>query len=95
MQFHPVLHSMCFLVSATTADGVGNLGAEQNHISVPVADHGAWATAMNNLGIMPMGISGQQLVSGTFYSQLYKIYFTGNHRWLIILNIFVVCKLFI
>uniref|UniRef100_A0A3Q2CLW4 Ecto-NOX disulfide-thiol exchanger 1 n=1 Tax=Cyprinodon variegatus TaxID=28743 RepID=A0A3Q2CLW4_CYPVA len=28
-------------------------------------DHGAWATAMNNLGIMTVGISGQQLVSGT------------------------------
>uniref|UniRef100_A0A3B4T9E3 Ecto-NOX disulfide-thiol exchanger 1 n=1 Tax=Seriola dumerili TaxID=41447 RepID=A0A3B4T9E3_SERDU len=30
-------------------------------MSVPVTDHGAWATAMNNLGIMPVGISGQQL----------------------------------
>ncbi|XP_042281378.1 ecto-NOX disulfide-thiol exchanger 1 [Thunnus maccoyii] len=46
---------------ASTADGVGSLG--ENHLSVPVSDHGAWATAMNNLGIMPMGISGQQLVS--------------------------------
>uniref|UniRef100_A0A3B3VZ01 Ecto-NOX disulfide-thiol exchanger 1 n=1 Tax=Poecilia latipinna TaxID=48699 RepID=A0A3B3VZ01_9TELE len=45
------------------ADGPGNLGAEQNPLSIPVADHGAWATAMNNLGIMPVGISGQQLVS--------------------------------
>ncbi|XP_005475351.1 ecto-NOX disulfide-thiol exchanger 1 isoform X2 [Oreochromis niloticus] len=52
-----------------SADGVGNLGAEQNHISVPVADHGAWATAMNNLGIMPMGISGQQLVSDSLCIQ--------------------------
>ncbi|XP_023192545.1 ecto-NOX disulfide-thiol exchanger 1 isoform X1 [Xiphophorus maculatus] len=48
---------------ASAADGPGNLGAEQNPLSVPVADHGAWATAMNNLGIMPVGISGQQLVS--------------------------------
>ncbi|XP_007578585.1 ecto-NOX disulfide-thiol exchanger 1 isoform X2 [Poecilia formosa] len=46
-----------------SADGPGNLGAEQNPLSIPVADHGAWATAMNNLGIMPVGISGQQLVS--------------------------------
>ncbi|XP_014907322.1 ecto-NOX disulfide-thiol exchanger 1 isoform X1 [Poecilia latipinna] len=48
---------------ASGADGPGNLGAEQNPLSIPVADHGAWATAMNNLGIMPVGISGQQLVS--------------------------------
>ncbi|XP_043987707.1 ecto-NOX disulfide-thiol exchanger 1 isoform X2 [Gambusia affinis] len=46
-----------------SADGPGNLGAEQNPLNVPIADHGAWATAMNNLGIMPVGISGQQLVS--------------------------------
>ncbi|XP_008293635.1 ecto-NOX disulfide-thiol exchanger 1 [Stegastes partitus] len=54
---------------ASAADGVGSLGAEQNHLSVPVADHGAWATAMNNLGIMPVGISGQQLVSDSLCIQ--------------------------
>ncbi|KAM4561873.1 ecto-NOX disulfide-thiol exchanger 1 isoform 2-T4 [Fundulus diaphanus] len=46
-----------------SADGPGNLGAEPSPLSVPVAGHGAWATAMNNLGIMTVGISGQQLVS--------------------------------
>ncbi|XP_038151550.1 ecto-NOX disulfide-thiol exchanger 1 isoform X2 [Cyprinodon tularosa] len=46
-----------------SADGPGNIGAEQDQLNVPVADHGAWATAMNNLGIMTVGISGQQLVS--------------------------------
>ncbi|XP_037644983.1 ecto-NOX disulfide-thiol exchanger 1 isoform X2 [Sebastes umbrosus] len=45
------------------ADGGGSLGLEQNHLSVPVSEHGAWATAMNNLGIMPVGLSGQQLLS--------------------------------
>lgn len=48
----------------TAADGIGSLGTEQSHITVPVADPGAWATAMNNLGIVPMGLTGQQLVSG-------------------------------
>ncbi|XP_037832045.1 ecto-NOX disulfide-thiol exchanger 1 isoform X2 [Kryptolebias marmoratus] len=46
-----------------SADGVVGLGSEQNHLSIPVTDHGPWATAMNNLGIMPVGISGQPLVS--------------------------------
>ncbi|XP_067371431.1 ecto-NOX disulfide-thiol exchanger 1 isoform X2 [Channa argus] len=52
-----------------SADGVGSLGAEQNHLSVPVTDHEAWATAMNNLGIVPVGISGQQLVSDSLCIQ--------------------------
>ncbi|XP_038575933.1 ecto-NOX disulfide-thiol exchanger 1 isoform X2 [Micropterus salmoides] len=51
------------------ADGVGGPGAEQNHLSVPVSGPGAWATAMNNLGIMPVGISGQQLVSDSLCIQ--------------------------
>ncbi|CAB1347196.1 unnamed protein product [Coregonus sp. 'balchen'] len=56
------------------ADGVGSLrslGVEQ-HLSVHdhvVNDHGAWATAMNNLGIVPMGLSGQQLVSDSICIQ--------------------------
>lgn len=53
---------MCFFPAA--ADGIGGLGIEQTHLSVPVADPGAWATAMNNLGIVPVGLTGQQLVSG-------------------------------
>ncbi|MEQ2198790.1 hypothetical protein XENOCAPTIV_018430, partial [Xenoophorus captivus] len=56
-------------LSVPAADGPGNLGAEQNPLSIPVVDHGAWATAMNNLGIMTVGISGQQLVSGTLFFQ--------------------------
>ncbi|XP_038551320.1 ecto-NOX disulfide-thiol exchanger 2-like [Micropterus salmoides] len=54
---------------AGAADGVGGPGAEQNHLSVPVSGPGAWATAMNNLGIMPVGISGQQLVSDSLCIQ--------------------------
>ncbi|XP_018584899.2 ecto-NOX disulfide-thiol exchanger 1-like isoform X2 [Scleropages formosus] len=50
-------------VMASAADGPGSVGSEQPHLTVPVADHGAWTTAMNNLGIVPMGLTGQQLVS--------------------------------
>eukprot|EP00066_Takifugu_rubripes_P028630 XP_011617896.1 PREDICTED: LOW QUALITY PROTEIN: ecto-NOX disulfide-thiol exchanger 1-like [Takifugu rubripes] len=42
------------------ADGAGGVSAEQNHLNV--GEHGAWATAMNNMGILPVGISGQQLL---------------------------------
>ncbi|KTG44719.1 hypothetical protein cypCar_00030337 [Cyprinus carpio] len=54
---------------ASAADGIGSLGTEQSHITVPVADPGAWATAMNNLGIVPMGLTGQQLVSDSICIQ--------------------------
>ncbi|KAF1383058.1 hypothetical protein PFLUV_G00150330 [Perca fluviatilis] len=40
-------------------------GAEQSALSDP----GAWATAMNNLGIVPVGISGQPLVSDSLCIQ--------------------------
>lgn len=84
---------MCLLLPAVAADGVGNLGAEQNHLSVPLADHGAWATAMNNLGIMPMGISGQPLVSGTFYSKLLMLISPPSFNpWLLI--IFIIYSVF-
>ncbi|KAG5283700.1 hypothetical protein AALO_G00045000 [Alosa alosa] len=53
----------------STADGVGNVGAEQRHLSVAVADPGAWATAMSNLGIVPMSLTGQQLVSDSICIQ--------------------------
>lgn len=29
-----------------------------------VTDPTAWATAMNNLGMVPVGLAGQQLVTG-------------------------------
>lgn len=47
---------------------MGSLGAEQAHVGVPVADPGAWATAMSNLGIVPMGVAGQPLVSGKWHA---------------------------
>ncbi|XP_055070863.2 ecto-NOX disulfide-thiol exchanger 1 isoform X1 [Misgurnus anguillicaudatus] len=54
---------------ASAADGIGSLGTEQSHINVQVADPGAWATAMNNLGIVPMSLTGQQLVSDSICIQ--------------------------
>ncbi|XP_039601214.1 ecto-NOX disulfide-thiol exchanger 1 [Polypterus senegalus] len=47
---------------AGAEEGLGSVGADRTHISVPVTDPAAWATAVN-LGIVPMGLTGQQLVS--------------------------------
>uniref|UniRef100_A0A8C9TE64 Ecto-NOX disulfide-thiol exchanger 1 n=1 Tax=Scleropages formosus TaxID=113540 RepID=A0A8C9TE64_SCLFO len=50
-------------------DEMGTLGPEQTHAGVPVADPTAWTTAMNNLGIVPMGVAGQPLVSDSICIQ--------------------------
>ncbi|XP_059198375.1 ecto-NOX disulfide-thiol exchanger 1 [Centropristis striata] len=54
--------------SDVVMDGAGCVG-EQTHLSVPVSDQGAWATAMTNLGIVPVGLNGQQLVSDSLCIQ--------------------------
>ncbi|KAK6485339.1 ecto-NOX disulfide-thiol exchanger 1 isoform X2 [Huso huso] len=48
---------------AGAADGLRSEAADTAHISMSVADPTAWATAMNNLGIIPMGLTGQHLLS--------------------------------
>ncbi|XP_034089927.1 ecto-NOX disulfide-thiol exchanger 1-like isoform X2 [Gymnodraco acuticeps] len=34
-----------------------------SELSIPVSEHGAWATAMNNLGILPVGLRGPPLLT--------------------------------
>ncbi|XP_065412438.1 ecto-NOX disulfide-thiol exchanger 2 isoform X4 [Chrysemys picta bellii] len=43
-------------------DGVRNLNADSIPMGLPMSDLTAWATAMNNLGMAPMGMSGQPLL---------------------------------
>ncbi|XP_061642729.1 ecto-NOX disulfide-thiol exchanger 2 isoform X8 [Phyllopteryx taeniolatus] len=43
-------------------EGIHNMTMESNSISMPMSDPNAWATAMNNLGMPPMGITGQPLM---------------------------------
>ncbi|XP_065412442.1 ecto-NOX disulfide-thiol exchanger 2 isoform X7 [Chrysemys picta bellii] len=44
------------------ANGVRNLNADSIPMGLPMSDLTAWATAMNNLGMAPMGMSGQPLL---------------------------------
>uniref|UniRef100_A0A8D1KP59 Ecto-NOX disulfide-thiol exchanger 1 n=2 Tax=Sus scrofa TaxID=9823 RepID=A0A8D1KP59_PIG len=48
---------------AAAADGLGSLAIDTTQLSMSVTDPTAWATAMNNLGMVPVGLPGQQLVS--------------------------------
>lgn len=45
------------------SDAVGSVLQEQAPLSVPASEPGAWATAMNNLGIVPMGLNGGPLIT--------------------------------
>uniref|UniRef100_A0A8C9YM67 Ecto-NOX disulfide-thiol exchanger 2 n=1 Tax=Sander lucioperca TaxID=283035 RepID=A0A8C9YM67_SANLU len=39
-----------------------NMTMDSNSMTMPMSDPNAWATAMNNLGMPPIGITGQQLM---------------------------------
>ncbi|XP_069614350.1 ecto-NOX disulfide-thiol exchanger 1 isoform X2 [Ranitomeya imitator] len=45
------------------ADAMGSIAINATHLTMSVTDPTAWATAMNNLGMVPVGLAGQQLVS--------------------------------
>lgn len=51
-------------VTRCLADGICNMTMDSNSMTMPMSDPNAWATAMNNLGMPPIGISGQQLLPG-------------------------------
>ncbi|XP_064422662.1 ecto-NOX disulfide-thiol exchanger 2 isoform X2 [Latimeria chalumnae] len=46
----------------TPADGIRSLGMDSNPITMPISDPTAWATAMNNLGMAPIGVTGQPIM---------------------------------
>uniref|UniRef100_A0ABI7YAI8 RRM domain-containing protein n=1 Tax=Felis catus TaxID=9685 RepID=A0ABI7YAI8_FELCA len=48
---------------AAAADGLGSIAIDTTQLNMSVTDPTAWATAMNNLGMVPVGLPGQQLVS--------------------------------
>ncbi|XP_069387173.1 ecto-NOX disulfide-thiol exchanger 2 isoform X6 [Paralichthys olivaceus] len=43
-------------------EGICNMTMDSNSIAMPMSDPNAWATAMNNLGMPPIGITGQPLM---------------------------------
>uniref|UniRef100_A0ABM5FZQ6 Ecto-NOX disulfide-thiol exchanger 1 isoform X5 n=1 Tax=Pogona vitticeps TaxID=103695 RepID=A0ABM5FZQ6_9SAUR len=48
---------------AAAADGLGSIAIDTTQLNMSVTDPAAWATAMNNLGMVPVGLTGQQLVT--------------------------------
>ncbi|XP_068930166.1 ecto-NOX disulfide-thiol exchanger 2 isoform X2 [Petaurus breviceps papuanus] len=45
-----------------TADGSRSLSVESAPMALPISDPNAWATAMNNLRMAPLGIAGQPML---------------------------------
>lgn len=54
----------------TAADGLGSLVIGTTQLNMSVTDPAAWATAMNNLGMVPVGLTGQQLMTGKVWLRL-------------------------
>uniref|UniRef100_A0A8C9REH0 Ecto-NOX disulfide-thiol exchanger 2 n=1 Tax=Scleropages formosus TaxID=113540 RepID=A0A8C9REH0_SCLFO len=44
-------------------DGIRSMNMDSGQMGMPMSDPGAWATAMNNLGMAPMSMTGQPLMS--------------------------------
>ncbi|XP_070959980.1 ecto-NOX disulfide-thiol exchanger 2-like isoform X6 [Oncorhynchus clarkii lewisi] len=44
-------------------EGIRNMSMDSNPMPMPMSDPNAWATAMNNLGMAPMSMTGQPLLS--------------------------------
>ncbi|KAG7484240.1 hypothetical protein MATL_G00047590 [Megalops atlanticus] len=44
-------------------EGVRNMAMDSSQMGMPMSDPNAWATAMNNLGMAPLGMTGQPLMS--------------------------------
>ncbi|XP_017341279.1 ecto-NOX disulfide-thiol exchanger 2 isoform X6 [Ictalurus punctatus] len=45
------------------SEGLRNIAMDSSSLGMPMSDPNAWATAMNNLGMAPMGMTGQPLMS--------------------------------
>uniref|UniRef100_A0A672MN53 Ecto-NOX disulfide-thiol exchanger 2 n=1 Tax=Sinocyclocheilus grahami TaxID=75366 RepID=A0A672MN53_SINGR len=43
--------------------GLRNIAMDSNSLAMPMSDPNAWATAMNNLGMAPMSMTGQPIMS--------------------------------
>lgn len=54
-----------FITFFLSADSGRNLSLDSIPMGLPMSDPTAWATAMNNLGMAPMGMTGQPLLPGT------------------------------
>jgi hypothetical protein len=59
-----LIYSKQGFVFPAAADGLGSIAIDTTQLNMSVTDPTAWATAMNNLGMVPVGLPGQQLVSG-------------------------------
>ncbi|KAJ8396470.1 hypothetical protein AAFF_G00017760 [Aldrovandia affinis] len=44
-------------------EGIRNMTMDSSQLGMPMSDPNAWATAMTNLGMAPMGMTGQPLMS--------------------------------
>lgn len=58
-------------VFLSLSEGLRNIAMDSNSLAMPMSDPNAWATAMNNLGMAPMSMTGQPIMPGnSLYSTM-------------------------
>ncbi|XP_023814760.1 ecto-NOX disulfide-thiol exchanger 2 isoform X3 [Oryzias latipes] len=58
----PLVTECAALENTAENKGVCNMTMDSSSLTMPMSDPNAWATAMNNLGMPPMGLTGQPLM---------------------------------
>ena len=48
-------------------------------MTLPMSDPTAWATAMNNLGMAPLGIAGQPILPGMLFLITSQVFLFTDH----------------
>lgn len=55
-------------------------------MTLPMSDPTAWATAMNNLGMAPLGVAGQPILPGMLFLITLQVFLFIDH---VVINITV------
>lgn len=66
---------VCLFISA---DNTRTLNVDSAAMTLPVSDPTAWATAMNNLGMAPLGIAGQPILPGVLFLITLQVLFIDH-----------------
>lgn len=69
-----------------SADNNRPLNVESTAMTLPMSDPTAWATAMNNLGMAPLGIAGQPILPGMLFLITLQVLLFIDH---VVINITV------
>lgn len=81
-----LIRQTILLVIFFLADSSRTLNVDSTAMTLPMSDPTAWATAMNNLGMAPLGIAGQPILPGMLFLITSQVFLFIDH---VVINITV------